>query len=61
MIKKVSTLYLTLALMFLAWDLGLVVCRILTSQEKGVFFAFLFCMAIYVTVERFFNKKAGDA
>jgi hypothetical protein len=59
MLKKASTIYLYLALIFLGLDIGLFTIRVLTTQEKGLFIAFLICLAIYITLETFFNEKGN--
>ena len=59
MLKKVSTIYLYLAMIFLGLDIGLITVRVLTIHEKGLFYAFGICLAIYITLERFFNEKGN--
>jgi hypothetical protein len=59
MLKKASTIYLYLAMIFLGLDIGLFTIRVLTTQEKGLFIAFLICLAIYITLETFFNEKGN--
>jgi succinate-acetate transporter protein len=59
MLKKASTIYLHLAMIFLGLDIGLITVRVLTIHEKGLFCAFGICLAIYITLERFFNEKGN--
>jgi hypothetical protein len=59
MLKKVSTIYRDLAMILLGIDIGLITIRVLTTQEKVLFCAFGICLAIYITLERFFNEKGN--